>query len=368
MHESISHPKSRASRGPRAQARARFADAAAGTTFNGTYMRPNLSNDGSIPAEGPYCTSPDIWIGGTVPIDPSTLTTAASYATASSSNVALNETNFLYVRGQNGATTAQTNTVTLYYAPSALIQWPSQWQNNVIPTSNGNASGTIANLAPGAIGAAPDLFEWKHVLPPPAGSDHYCVFAQLNDANDSNPFPDIGSQVDMAALITNNLGWAWRNTVEVAGATWSFDQSLSIPNNSGLKAGTYNVYVTSKGFVGWQVSFACDQLDANGNAIAMLPTTITPNGQLVGVQCSLAPGFNSTISVAMNQNGAPNANPGDKITLHASYEANMDDALRAVEEGLVDWRLQRAFGGGGGIPVTISVPVGAQHFIQAPGQ
>lgn len=358
MHESVSRHKSRP-RGLRAQVRTRLA--AASTTFNGTFLRPNLSADGSIPASGPFYTSPDIWISGTQPIDPSTIITDASYGTQSGNNIALNETNYLYVRGKNGSSTAQTNTVQMYYAASSLIQWPSDWQNNVIQTDQGSPTSTITNLAAGAIGVAANTFQWTNVPPVPAGSDHYCVFAQLNDANDDNPFPTIGSTVDMSALITNNLGWGWRNTVEVAGATFSFNQMLTIPAN--LQAGTYMLYVQPKGYVGWQVGFTCSQLDSHGNAITMAPTTITTNGQFVGVPCYLEPGFSGSISLNLTQGNAPAANNGDTVSLNISYQTqDAAEAMRALFEGLVDWKVQRALDADS-LPIYLWIPAGAQHFI-----
>lgn len=339
MHESLGHTKSRSNALVQTP-RPRFVDAA--TTFNGTYLRPNLANGGTVPATGALCSSPDIWISGTTPIYPASLITPSSYQNASANNIALGDTNFIYVRGLNGSTTTRSNTVQLYYAPSAIIQWPGQWQNNVILTDQGNTSTNIVNLAPGAVGVAQETFQWANVQPPAPGSDHYCLFAQLNDAANSNPFPNPGSQVDMAALITNNLGWGWRNTVEVPGnlATFQYTMGFSIP--TGMATGLYNVYATPKGFHGWSVSFVCSQVDTTGKVISIPETVISQDGQLSGVTCTLEGGFSSTVTVSMFQNGAAAALPGDTITLGSSFQTSSPaDAGRAFAEGLVDRNLER---------------------------
>lgn len=350
-------------RGLRHGTPARFANAAA--TFNGVYMRPNQNADGTIPFNGWPCDSPDIWISGTTPIDPNSLTTQSSYANISSPNIAVGDTNYIYVRGKNGATTTQSRTVQLYYAPSAINQWPGMWQSNQIPTDQGTLSTNINNLAPGAIGVASNVFQWQNVPALPPTSDHYCLFAQLNDASNSNPFPDITSQLDMAALLMNNLGWGWRNTVEVPGsaATWSYKMGLSVP--AGLPSGQYFVYVTPTGYNGWSVQFQCSQVDSKGHQIAIPQTIITQDGQLSGVVCTLDSGFNASVTVSMFQNGAAAALPGAHVTLACRYGTNgVAEAERAVVEGLVNQAFERQFRRqNSGIQPLPWVKLGAQHYV-----
>jgi hypothetical protein len=348
--------------------------AAATSTFNGTYMRPNLANGGSVPATGTMCESPDIWIAGTTPVAnfQTALAATASYATQSSSNIYTGgpgggPSNYIYVRGTNGATTTQSNTVQLYYSPNGVIQWPSQWQNNTIPTDQGTNVANINNLAPGQVGVADATFLWSNVQPPPAGSDHYCLFAQLNNATNSNPFPQVYTQLDMAALIANNLGWGWRNTVEVASnvPTWSYNMTLTIPENIPTTA-TYFVYVNPTGFIGWNVAFKCSETDANGNPIQLLSTAIQQNGQLAGTNCVLEPGFNAVVTIEMYSNNVASS-PGATIPLGCSYQTTTTEADLAINSGLVDWGLMRLMSYYGiGIGPTPWVPLGSQSYTIAP--
>ena len=335
-------------------------------TFNGVYLRPNFSNGGLVPAQGPLCTSPDIWIAGTQPVGnfQSALATAASYQTESSSNISQGNDNYIYVRALNGTSVAQSRTVQLYYAPSALILWPSQWQNNVIKTDQGNAMANISDLAAGQVGVADQTFLWPNVQPPPAGSDHYCLFAQLNDANNDNPFPDIFSQVDMAALITNNLAWGWRNVTLVAGAasTFQVEVPLTIPQN--LATAVYTLAVTPTGFLNWNVWFTCSQADVNGKPIALASAQIVQDGAALGAPaCTLAGGFNAIVTLYMQSNGN-SASPGARVPLTCTYQTAPHEVEEVVRRGLVDWnlnaKLRRAFGPG--IGPTPVVFLGAQTW------
>lgn len=341
------------------------------STFNGTYLRPNLSNAGTVPAQGPYSTCPDIYPAGTTPVAhfQTALATTQSYQTDPPDQITLGYDNYIYVRGLNGASTNRTNTVQLYYAPNAIIQWPGQWQNNTIQTDQGNTQANITNLAPGQIGVADQTFLWKDVQPPPSGSNHYCLFAQFNDANNSNPFPAVYTQLDMATLISTNLGWGWRNVALVSAAlpTWQYEMGLTIPQNVPTTA-NYFVYVTPTGFTGWQVAFNCSQLDVNGKAIILPQQTILQNGALMGVTCSLAPGFNAIVTIYMFQGHAA-SNPGATIPLGCSYQtASPSEAEEAVRRGIVDGafmrKVQRAFGPE--IGPTPWVGLGAQTYRLVP--
>lgn len=338
----------RAASGPRVMPAPRVALDTA--TFNGVYMRPNIANGGAIPALSPVCTSPDIWIGGTTPVGnfQTALATTASYQTESSSNITENSDNYIYVRGMNGTSATQTRSVQLYYSPNAVIQWPGEWQNNVIKTDQGNTTANITGLAPGQVGVADQTFLWPNVPPPSGASDHYCLFAQFNDANNDNPFPDIFTQVDMAALVMNNLAWGWRNVTLVAGgqSTYQLEVPLTIPQN--MATAVYSLLVNPTGFLNWTVWFTCSQADADGNPIQLSPTTIVQNGASYGApSCRLAGGFNAIVTIYMQSNGNPSS-AGAKIPLTCTYQTAPHEVEHVIRHGLVDWRLmasmREAFG------------------------
>jgi hypothetical protein len=314
------------------------------STFSGVYMRPNLQSNGEVPAQGTLCTSPDIWVAGMTPVAnwQTALATSASYTADSGNNVTLNVDNYFYLRACNGLTTAQDRTVALYYAPSNVIQEPSRWEPNVILTDQGNTAANIRALPAGAVGVGDQTFVWPRVPPPPGGADHYCLIAQVNDAQNSNPLPSVENLLDLSALVTNNLGFGWKNLnlVPYNGVAFEYSEMLTIPLNAPRRT-NYSIGVAPVGWVGYYVTITCSQTDANGNPISLNTAKIVQDGAgLVVPVCPLEAGFNASINVVItnpdNRGGpAPNA----KVPLSCSYapSSSTSEAAEAVRRGLVDW-------------------------------
>lgn len=307
--------------------------------FNGLYMRPNPSDDGTVPALSPYCSSPDIWLAGTTPVAnyQTALATDTSYATSSAANIYSGQGNFIYIRAKNGAAGDSTRTVQLFYAPSGVIQSPSRWQGNIIPTDQGSPTGTIPLTATGSVGVCDSTFLWSDPSPPPSASDHYCLFAWLNDSQNSNPFPSVETVFDMGSLITNNLGWGWRNTTMIpSDSTWQASEPLAIPDTYPTQ--TYTVQVQPTGWVGWQVEFYCSQRDANGNEIRLKLGTIQQDGQILGVSnVVLDGGFSGQMFVNLYSPDGRQPTPGATIPLSCNYVASTKaDVHEAADRGLIN--------------------------------
>jgi hypothetical protein len=349
--------------------------ALASSQFNGTYMRPNPSNSGTVPANAPYSYSPDIWLAGSTPIAnyQQDLATDSSYATASDDNIYSGQTNIIYVRGKNGATVNKTNTVQLYYAPSAIINSPSQWQNNVINTDQGQTQGNIINLAPNTVGVCDATFVWTNVTPPPPGSDHYCLFAQFNDAANSNPFPDIYTALDMGALIMNNLAWGWRNTSIIpATPTWQYTVPLEIPANY-PSTESYTIYITPTGYVGWDAEFYASNTDSLGNPIKLVRTKVTQDGLLLGVNgVVLDPGFQTLMTVNMYSPNNSQPPAGANVPISINYTTSNSAQLKeAVHRNLIDtdfmMRLRRRCPEVFGVTPTVWIIQGTYNWQVASG-
>lgn len=311
----------------------------------GLYMRPNLDSDGSIPAKGLLYECPDIWPSGTQPINDYNTKLADQndrtygYGVDSSADVVLNSDNYIYVRVKNGATDPRRAFLRLYYAPSGILQWPQKWRGNVLRTDEGADHVNLVDVPPGTVAVGDRPFVWPYVPEPPVGQ-HYCLFAQINDAANGNPFPpDSTNPLDLAALINKNLGWGWRNVavVEHDAAGFHDEQTLDVAATVD-DTYTYDAAVQVWGYTGWHVSFTCSQNDADGQQIALAKTRVTQDGGKYGVpNFRLPPGFTSVVSIYLyNDDKVPmGANPKVKLVSH--YLPDGDFVKAATLAGLVDW-------------------------------
>lgn len=101
------------------------------------------------------------------------------------------------------------------------------------------------------------------------------------------------------------------------------DSLLTLP--AGIPGGEFLIALSTHGYVGWKVALTCPSLDANGRIIAIPPTVITDEDQLMGMTCVLAPGFKATLILEGWQNGAPPAAAGDRIELRVDYQTPSDE-------------------------------------------
>jgi hypothetical protein len=330
----------------------------AATYTQGIYMRPNQSSDGTVPAGSPLSASPDIWIAG-LPVASyqTALATATSYATQSADNVTQGRPNYIYVRGKNGTAVPTTTKVQLYGVPCAAIQWPGNWANFAIPTDLDHPDGTppiyassMVNLGAGSIGVAADTFVWANPQPPTDGSSHYCLITWLNNAN--NPFPDVFTQLDMSALVTNNLQFGWRNVSmqSAQSATIQISTQLIIPDDISAGSREYSLQVTNTGFAantdgrGWTFDLTCSRTDAKGNPISIVNCAMPDVGHFAGVRCWLEPGYSASLTLNLYRNSGPVSLPGASMDITPAYysDGTQAELEEALQRGLVDFALSNA--------------------------
>lgn len=322
------------------------------STYPKLYMRPNIDNGGIVPATGPLCTCPDIWLAGSSPLQnfQTALATTNSYATSSPAQVTQGKPNYIYVRAMNGSTQNLSAAVQLYAPPCAVIQWPSKWAPYAVPTDIEHDPSQPAvyaaqmnNVAPGTIGVAQNTFVWANPAPPPEGSDHYCMISWLNTPD--NPFPDVMSQLDISALVTNDLGFGWRNVSMVPGAQadLSMQTQLDIPSNLPPGSMQYFIVITPKGFSSsWTIEMSCSQTDAKGNQIQVALQNIPPAGQFLGANCQLAPGFSASLTFSLFSNGAPAPAAGAGIDVQVQYVPAKSELEEALSRNIIDMQMSRA--------------------------
>ncbi len=274
-------------------------------SFEKVFMRPNLSNYGTVPAGGTLSSSPDIWISGIKPLAnyQTVLTSDDSYSQESHEGVTAGMTNYIYVRAKNGGDEKVTRNVSLYYAQSDAIQWPGKWKNNRIGTDiSDTGKGMLTDMNPGEIKVCDRPFVWPDT-PKPDNDTHFCLIAQINDDYNSNPFPDISSAIDMAALVTDNLQWGWRNIQTFDSGSrieYSYTVYLTIPVDISDEICEFSLEVAPEKLDGFQIGFTCSQPDSKGNPIFLEKTNIVQEkGQIVGCRCFLERGYTALVTVTL---------------------------------------------------------------------
>jgi hypothetical protein len=320
-------------------------------SFAGVYLRPNLASGGTVPASGPLCASPDIWIANHAPVANAQQALASSerYACGSNSHVEHGMANYLYIRGYNNTASTKSARVSLHYAPAGVIQWPGLWQHNVLLTSRGDTAASLV-VPSQSVGVIDTPFVWDNPPPPPPGSDHYGLFARLDAASHPTAFPEVTRALDMAALVTQHLGWGWKNTTYVpapTGVSFAYSTMLSVPANVVAPGHTFLLWIAPRRYAGWSVQFSCNQTDSDGKPFTLgpRPIPITADGQIIGLMVTLEPGFHALVSVTLHSNGH-SQQPGASLPLMCSYQASGTHAEEAYARGLVDPVFMRAINDG----------------------
>ncbi|MFD1739053.1 hypothetical protein ACFSCX_21320 [Bacillus salitolerans] len=313
------------------------------STYQDFFIRGHLGADNTIPATGTLSSSPDIIPVETHPIKSfqEVLASDESYSSDPGTTVSIGYDNYIYVRGKNGGISPVKKKIYLYYVPASIINWPSKWKDNGIPTAaidpttGKEVMYVTVDGSPNQVLVGNNAFIWRNVQPPPAGSDHYCLIAQVTDDKNSNPIPhqDDFSYEDMASLMHNNLGFGWRNVTTISKdiPTWNSNTTLDVPLS--VKTAKYvHVYVDIKGHKGAEISFQCSTQDKSSTPIEISKTLVTSNEAMIyGITTKLDPGFSGSITLNYFQNGITPSSD-NHIRIEASYEH--EDELNIDQEHL----------------------------------
>lgn len=345
------------------------------TQFKDFFLRPNLGSTGTIPSQGSITQCPDIWIAGNQAIDDpaSALSTPESYAQDSGNDIIMNADNYIYLRGKNGADQTVSKRLELYYAPNGVINWPSKWAENKIKTGDGSEYVEVNDVASGNIVAGSKSFVWENVVAPPSGSDHYCLFANVNDAANSHPVPGATGfgKIDMAALVKNDLCIGWKNVHLInKGIDITFHTTIEI-DNAADAGGIYNLYLKCpKEFNRTSVAFSADKTDKNGKNISFKKTTVNASDVpvLYGVQVDLEAGFNANIQINLWFNGV-DVPSGFEITMEAGFITSDEEHEQALAANLYNPDYhgllkanEKTFGLANGIPIHRTLFIGSDHY------
>lgn len=331
---------------------------AGSSTYDGFYFRNNLGSQGDVPSTDPFNVCPDI-VGSraAIPNAQAALSTPASWNASFSTDPVYGARNFYYVRGLDGANTGVENVpVMLYSAPSELILFPSTWKNNPLRTANGLDSVTVT-AQPGGIGVGTDAFVWSP-QPLDGQSDFYALVARAAES-----IPAVSTWTDMGALLTESLGFGFRNTLQVDAdeANWVHRVGLNIPA-SFTSPGQIMLTLSTAGMTGATVGVLADAFGSDRKPMAILPAPIPGDSFTSGIQVTLAPGFSTSLAI---EYWAGNARPaaGSTITVSASYVVPQQELAETSSRGLINPVRDRFLQQLNGIQPQATVLLGCVTFI-----
>jgi len=288
------------------------------TAWDDLLVREDFNDTGQVPWPGPLCHSPDLIPAGTAPQNADNF--LADMNKDYGQNLVIGDNNYFYARGINTTGSQKSGTLHLYYAPAGLLIYPSDWVE--LPLETGTLGSPVSAAGDGKfVTASPYL--WTRV-PPPTGSDHYCLVSRLSTDTHPNPVPDILQISDFAQFIANNRGFSWRNLSQITDPNPPQIQK-TVAYDQGTVAHQVYVLLTAQNVpAGCDIAFECGT--AGPEPLLSLKRTQVTNSQsfVGGVYSNIPAGFSSYITYQLWTNG--HSLPANAtLTLSAQYVQNPGD-------------------------------------------
>jgi len=294
-------------------------------TWTDLYIRATLSDQGNVPrSTAGISQSPDVIPYGIKPATDPVKYFTDNFNKDVGVNVVANQDNFLYLRGKNYYSGAQTGQAYLYWAKSSLLLYPAEWNkdSNMLPGPDGKKFINVSAAATGDVWVTPEAFKWKPEMPAP--SYHYCLIGRISTTQNPNPIPTVGAIPDFAAWIAGNGGLGWRNVTTVdTGVAFSSNHSFT----QGTTSDQMEVNLLCTGLpVGAEVMFTSDTNLPDGKGPISIPwTKITlPGGatQIFGTSAFIPAGWATTFSYSYKPNGGTPF-PNFDLSIRVNYATTM---------------------------------------------
>ncbi len=289
------------------------------TQYNGVLLRQNLEDQGILPRTGGWTASPDIIAAGDQPVEnpQSVFGSAASYKTGPAQPVVINAANYIYLRGKNLGAAAQDCEARVFWAPSSLFLYPSQWEDNAIETARGEAVSKIATLAPNAIGVMTDPFVWIK----PDHSEHTCLVGFLSTKEypfaSQKPPNAVTKLQELATWIGKNGGTGWHNVQFTSTGQPTFTKTTTYPASTTPARVRFSIY-TNECPDGSTVSFSCGTPLPDGKYINLTPQTVKQSPIGFYKDYDVPAGWTSPITYSYNSNGKPPLGDKFKVAMSAA--------------------------------------------------
>jgi len=294
--------------------------------YTDIYMRDFPGDTGQVPSTTRVAVShsPDIIPAGVNPVSNYEQFYAGNYDGPYNyySNIESGGSyNYIYTRGKNLYSGAQTGKVYLYYSPSSVLLLPSTWTNNRIHSANGTLFVNVSATANDDIVVGDAPFYWA---PPPLqpGQGHYCLIAQVVTDEDPNPIPTDDNLRNFAQWVADSPGIAWRNVTLVNNLPTPSYQSMTGMQNPDDTSNLVTVIATCVGIpVGTTVNIRSTTSGPNP-PINSTGTVDNTTKYLVSAVSELPANYKGDIQ--MTANLPPNTQPPFGASIIISYYVNVD--------------------------------------------
>lgn len=245
--------------------------------WNDLFVRRDLSDtEPGLPPSG--FGSPDIVCAGTTLVDPSTLSTPASYAAYYNVPLQAGVPNYLYVRAMNASPdSSSTGIASLAMADPDLLLWPGDSSWTRLKTVLGSDTGMLSptQVSAGSVGVTSDPFV---IIPVTSGNYSFVTWLSTED-HPMPILPTIDAAADLARFLMANPAYAYKSIAAVQATTSSSSQQAAF--SSGDVAAEWVFGVEVENCEGFQVSLSATTSLPDGTYITLPSTTVTGNSRIL---------------------------------------------------------------------------------------
>ena len=293
------------------------------TQWTDVLIRTNFSDSGKVPTSGSASHSPDIVPNGITLInDPVTyLTSDDNWMKDVGKNIEQSRQNFIYMRGINLHDGPRKGRFYLYYAPSSILLYPSEWKDNQLKTSSGQGYIEFDATEKDQRVATNQPFTWI----PVAVSGHYCMIGRIYTEENPNPIPETGGITDFTKWILNHPNMAWRNVSMVSKDLPTYTKV--VPYAQGDEGHDMELGIKWTNLpIGSYIAFSCGTPLPNGESIELPKTKITTTSGRLTIPAYVNKDWVTQVAYSYWSNGQT-PTEGFKITFEGFYTAATDDEL-----------------------------------------
>lgn len=280
-------------------------------------LRDTFKDFGQSSVSGNVCCSPDIIPRGMEPIVNPDKELVNKWFDDIGKKLTLQANNMIYMRGISHSQQKTKAKFYLYYSKASLLMYPEQWENNLIPCSNGSDFFETDFLEQGDL-AVTIPFTWK----PKSieSSDHYCLVGRIVTDAHPNPIPRPTDVREFAKFIAQNPNYSMRNITVVKKDIP--DYSVALAYEQGSLGTEMHFIVESKG-CSPDAEFSLTSTNMTTTVpISIARQKVPPDGVLTGIHVDVPKDFKTQLYLNFWNNHPRKATNDWELNIKVFYIVN----------------------------------------------